>query len=119
MTMTVTVPGCSEPSSCQVEVWAARDGRPAVVVLSELPDKPGLSVSTAFPFLAQEVRSLLLLGSLEPIWVERWPARAVAGVVLERPGETTDTIVFGPPTGRTRTPLPPGELDRYLNGLPL
>jgi hypothetical protein len=85
-------------------------------VLSELPDNPGLSVTAAFPFLAQQVRSLLPPQSPEPVWVEHWPERAVAAVLLERPGPTTDMLVSGPCAGWTRTPLPPGALERYVNG---
>jgi hypothetical protein len=114
-TLTVAVPGTAEQTRCRVEVWAPADGGPPVAILSELPDNPGLSVTAAFPYVAQQVRALLPADLPEPMWIEHWPERAVAAVLLERPGPGTDTLVMGE-RGLVRAPLPPGSVDRYLHG---
>jgi hypothetical protein len=115
-TVSVEIPGCTDITRCRVQILATVGDRPPVAILSEIPTNPGLSVTGAFPFLAQRVRTLLPPDGPEPLWVEHWPERAVAAVLLERPGPTTDMLVTGPGADCIRTPLPPGALERYLNG---
>jgi hypothetical protein len=54
----------------------------AVVCVSELPSNPGPSITVVFGAVANRVRSLLPAGMAEPVWVERWPARALAALLL-------------------------------------
>lgn len=77
---------------CRVTVYL-RDQRTPVVIVSELSDNEGPSVSLAFDVVAQFVRAQLPADSGEPLWVQRWPERALAALIL-RGGRVAATHVL-------------------------
>ena len=115
-TVGVVVPGAPElTSSCQVMIWRPSPSLPPVAVLSELPGNTGISVSAAFPAVASRIRELLPRSWPEPIWVEHWPQRAVAAVLLCREGLTTNVVVNEIGGVQTRAPLPPSALSAVVS----
>lgn len=69
---------------CGVQVFESTgpDHRLPVVVVTELEDNPGLPVSAVFPAVAEAVRSRRWLPpGPDPLWVEVWWGRALAGVL--------------------------------------
>src|SRR4051812_1844127 len=60
---------------CRATVFGVCPGH--VVEVAELDENPGLPVTVTLPALAEQVRSRLGCGH-EPLWVEHWPARALA-----------------------------------------
>jgi hypothetical protein len=92
-------------------------GRVPIVVVTELADNPGPSVSLVFALIAGHVRSRFLDGSSEPVWVERWPQRAFASLVM-REGGTASTHLRYELAGKwLRCPVTPAVA--ALLGLPI
>lgn len=66
---------------CHVQCWQGASGF-ALVVVTELPDNPGLSVSLNFGAVAAAVRARMPAGAQDPLWVESWPGRSLASYLL-------------------------------------
>ena len=79
--LVLTLPEAEGGTRCHVGVRSTRGRRPLVVV-TELADNPGHSISLAFDAISRRVREMLPPGSVEPLWLERWPGRALAALVL-------------------------------------
>jgi hypothetical protein len=67
----------------------------AIVVLTELPDNPGMSITNAFEHISTSVKDILLPGiaASQIIWVERY-VKGTAGFDEHGPvdGETFDLV---------------------------
>jgi hypothetical protein len=90
---------------CRVTAYLCSDGVP-VVVVTELPDNGGVSISLAFDAIAQRVRAGVLRGLREPVWVERWSDRALAEMVLRERQLAADHLMVEGIDGWLRLPLP-------------
>ncbi len=80
-------------SACRVRIYLPDEegealGDAPVVVISELPDNPGTSVTNAIEQIAAEVMHAHALGRV-PVFVEHYPPEAVGGR-----DETFDLVVF-------------------------
>jgi hypothetical protein len=71
---------------CQLRIWQDEQGN-SLVILSELPDNPGMSVTNAADQLATGVVADFNLDPQRTRWVEHYPK--ATGI-----GETFDTITF-------------------------
>lgn len=64
-------------SCCLVRMFAPA-GRQPVVVLTELPENQGMSVTNAFEFLAADIKQLFALPE-DTVWVEHYTDRREGG----------------------------------------
>jgi hypothetical protein len=86
---------------CRIRLYFPEDELDAPVVLcSELPHNPGLSVTKAAEVIAGEVISSFGLGR-RPVWIEHYPPEATDGrsetfdLVLFSGGEVSEVMVGG------------------------
>jgi hypothetical protein len=70
-------------SVCGIEVYD-KGQYAAVVVVSELDENPGTSVTNAWPFLADEISKDYNLGGQNIVWIEYYPANKIRGEVWDR-----------------------------------
>ena len=79
--LVLTLPAEQGGTRCHVSVRSTSGHRPLVVV-TELADNPGHSIALAFDAIARRVRDLLPADAVEPLWLECWPSRALAALLL-------------------------------------
>jgi hypothetical protein len=103
---------CAGGTRCEVQVFGGTSSgdRLPLVVVTELQDNPGLPVSAVFPVIADEVRARNWLPPApEPLWVEVWWGRALAGVLdgaaAGAPRRTTCMTVDLSTTPALRAPI--------------
>lgn len=65
-------------SRCFVQFWESQD-RPTVVVVSELNDNPGTSVTNRIEVIAERITRAFELDRDTTIWFERYPGRPGGG----------------------------------------
>ena len=112
-------------AACGVSLWDVPAGA-VMVVLSELPDNHGPSITNNVEIVARRVVDLLGLDPARTVVMEHYPARAYGG-----PREETFDLVklteeeggtfFGPAGSPDWTHMTPelwAELDRAAGGLP-
>lgn len=78
------LPASAGGTRCGVQVFGSTspDDQPSVVVVTELENNPGLPVSAVFPAIADAVRCRHWLpAGPDPLWIEVWWGRALAGVL--------------------------------------
>jgi hypothetical protein len=84
-----------------------------VVIVSELAHNPGLSIERNFGRVAERVRRWVP-ADCEPVWLEHWPARALAVWVLHD-AVAPSTHLRRPVSGAwSRSPLSPQALEQLL-----
>jgi len=79
-----TPPGRGVRARCRIRIYRAHA---AVVVITELPDNPGTSVTNAIEYIATCVMHDYKLDPRTTTWVEHYPGQA------DRP-ETWDVVTF-------------------------
>lgn len=72
------------PVTCLMRVWHL--ARRSVVEFAESDDNPGLPVRSAFPDLVTRAREAVPYGAV-PVWIEYWPQRALATLILHGTAE--------------------------------
>lgn len=75
---------------CRIRIWE-RYGEPPVVMATELPDNPGMSITNAAEYLATDVWELLGAPEREIVWIEHYPER---GPAQRRIPEEFDRVTF-------------------------
>jgi hypothetical protein len=98
------VPHAYGVTRCHVVASARGAGRQTIVRVSELADNPGPSISLAFDAITHLVRDLLRLEE-EPLWVEHWPSRAIASLLLHDEAMMSHHLRLLGPAGWIRCPL--------------
>jgi hypothetical protein len=93
---------------CRIRIWCASDvpeHRP-VVLVEPTADGDGLPSDGCWPALSAWVRAQLPASAQSPVWLERWQERAVAAVLMDRPG-VTELMVVSDVSGpdRDRSPF--------------
>lgn len=82
------LPAVEGGTRCRAQVYAG--GARPVVVLTELPDNPGLPVPAVVARLAEVATRTVLDGVPgDPLWVEAWWGRALASVINDARSATT------------------------------
>jgi hypothetical protein len=71
-TLTYRVRSNSSPAKCGIEVYRGRDS--ALVIVTELPDNPGMSICNAFEELILQVSQAHELDPSRLLWIEHWEA---------------------------------------------
>lgn len=91
---------------CRARIFRREDGRAAVIV-TELPDNPGMSVTNAAEWIATTLLHRYDLDPNDTIWIEHYPDRHPPGMEGERMfDETFDLIRFRwEDEGRHRAPM--------------
>jgi hypothetical protein len=80
-----TVPVNSFPAFCDVRIYECGSyGRQRVIILTELPDNTGMSVTNACEYIATELVRLHNLTPGYTIWIEHYPDRHPAGMEKDR-----------------------------------
>lgn len=80
----IVLPTSAGGTVFRARAWGSAAGS-AVVVVAELPDNPGTSVSLNFEAVASAVRPQLPAYTQEVFWVELWQGRSLAAYVLGEP----------------------------------
>ena len=83
----------------------------AVVELTELAENPGLPVPAGFRVLADLITAAWFPCGHEPSWVEHWPQRALADLLLEVALPSARHLVTRTATGDLRAPLSPSRFE--------
>jgi hypothetical protein len=75
---------------CRIRIWYDADapGHRPVVLLEPAANGDGLPSDGCWPALGAWVRAQLPPAAAAPVWLERWQERAVAAVLMDRPGVT-------------------------------
>ncbi len=55
---------------CLVQVW---EGKPTIVVITELKDNPGMSITNAIEIVVSQISTMLELWDKPVIWIEHYP----------------------------------------------
>ena len=85
----------------RVRIFEGPPGEEVVVILTELPDNPGASVTNAVEFLAPQVlaRHRERIRGRSVTWIEHYPRESRAGAE-----ETFDLVEFAPQPGGSPVP---------------
>ena len=75
----------AQAGKCRVEVWP---GKPIIIVISELPDNQGMSVTNGIEHIASAVISKLQIHNTPIVWIEHYPVSELRGE------ETFDLVTF-------------------------
>jgi hypothetical protein len=94
---------------CRVAVYDPDAVRP-VVVVAELLDNEGCSITLTFDAIADQVRAWLPRQCEEPHWVERWPERALAALLLRDQVTSAAYLMLQDRGSWRRTPISPATL---------
>lgn len=111
----VQLPEESGGTRCHVSIALRGSSRP-VVVVSEAPDNTGYSVSLAFDAIAEHVRRFLPADGPAPVWLERWPERALAALLLHEGRVAATHLMVEQAGGWRRLPLDTWEAARLMSG---
>ena len=82
-------------ASCRIRIWHAAQlqGHRPVVLLEPAAGGDGLPSDGCWPALSAWVLAQLPPIAASPVWLERWQERAVAAVLMDRPGVTELMLV--------------------------
>ncbi len=108
------VPHAHGVTRCHVVASRSDMGRRAIVLVSELDDNPGPSISLAFDAITQFVRDILPLDQ-EPVWIEHWPSRALASLLLRDEAMMSHHLRLRGPTGWSSHPLDQASMKLLLD----
>jgi hypothetical protein len=118
------IPGHNIDSQCRLLI-PSLDSTPAIsetigygikVVVSELPDNPGMSVCNAFEFLAHKICLEFEIDPHKLIYLEHWGKWKVAEGSYDREKEEYSVVKFETIDNRPRYPSWRylGEIEKYL-----
>lgn len=88
MRMKFTPGNLSQAGECLVEHWP---GKPHIVVVTELADNPGMSITNAIEHVCLTAMKELELWGEPVIWIEHYPEGEAGG---ETGDETFDLVMF-------------------------
>lgn len=92
-TLTYRVRSNNFPAKCGIEVYRGRDS--ALVIVTELPDNPGMSICNAFEELILQVSSAYELDPSRLLWIEHWEAwKSSEGAPYDREEEEWSRVTF-------------------------
>ena len=80
-----SLPNGSQEGTCRVEIW---QGKPHIVVLTELADNPGMSITNACEHICSHIVDNHGLQNIPVIWIEHYFYED------GRKNETFDLVVF-------------------------
>ncbi len=102
-------------SSYRVLVRASRSGGLPVALIEDTVENGGMSAHFRFDEIVRTVRAKLPPDTAEPIWVQRWAARAVASWLLGRADITSDQLMIPMARGWWKQPIPAAVTSEMLS----
>jgi hypothetical protein len=101
-----TVPVNSFPAFCDVRIYECGSyGRQRVIILTELPDNTGMSVTNACEYIATELVRQHRLTPGHTVWIEHYPDRHPPGMRNDRMfDESFALVTFEWKDGIARSP---------------